>query len=232
MFSWIKKWVDTMHDKEKKKEKYMQDRIKSFNDPIAWKTNFDSLVGWWSNIQTHTLQYDAFWNIVFKQHVLLWFIFLSVFLWVGWSILLPHLWDIIIHAEDIHIIDIYSMGAWILFIIIWIIVFYLSTQNSKIFDFQNGYFYPLRYKKKFWENIHNNRIKGKIAKISDIYALQIIKKRVRSNRDIYDSYELNIVLKNTDRINVINHGVSYIIREDAQEIVDKLRVPVWDVSGI
>ncbi|MGB0431710.1 MAG: hypothetical protein ACPGLV_14650 [Bacteroidia bacterium] len=68
------------------------------------------------------------------------------------------------------------------------------------------------------------------ALLSDIYALQIIRERVRSSKSSYNSFELNLVLKNGDRLNVIDHGNLKRLREDATKLAEFLKVPVWDAS--
>ncbi|MFY0674104.1 MAG: hypothetical protein JXQ87_11895 [Bacteroidia bacterium] len=68
------------------------------------------------------------------------------------------------------------------------------------------------------------------ALLADIYALQIIRERVSSGKSSFTSYELNLVLKNGDRLNVVDHGKLKSIREESKQLADFLQVPVWDAS--
>ena len=43
------------------------------------------------------------------------------------------------------------------------------------------------------------------------------------------SYELNLVLQDGERLNVVDHGSFDVLREDAAKLGEFLGVPVWDV---
>lgn len=63
--------------------------------------------------------------------------------------------------------------------------------------------------------------------ISSIHAIQLIAKIVRGKKSYY-CYELNLVLNNVERINIISHGNKKRIRADANALSEFLAVPVWD----
>jgi hypothetical protein len=65
--------------------------------------------------------------------------------------------------------------------------------------------------------------------IDDIHALQMIKDGDHS--DEYD-YELNIVLKNRDRLNVVCHINGKTIRKQAKELSAMLSIPFWDMTTL
>ena len=77
------------------------------------------------------------------------------------------------------------------------------------------------------------------VRFDDIYAIQLIpetvtqssrshgRRRTRRYRS-YRSYELNLVLKNSQRVNVVDHGKLDAIRQDAQLLAKLIEVPVWD----
>lgn len=66
------------------------------------------------------------------------------------------------------------------------------------------------------------------ADFEDIHALQIVSEHIRSDKSSYYSYELNLVLRNGSRINVVDHGDVDALREDARTLSDFLGKPVWD----
>ena len=68
------------------------------------------------------------------------------------------------------------------------------------------------------------------CKLEDIYALQLIAEYVRGNKSSYYSYEMNLVLKDGNRLNVVDHGNQTKLREDAQALATFLKVPVWDAT--
>lgn len=68
------------------------------------------------------------------------------------------------------------------------------------------------------------------CKLEDIHALQLISEYVRGNKSAYYSYEMNLVLNDGKRLNVVDHGNQAKLREDAQTLAAFLNVPVWDAT--
>lgn len=69
------------------------------------------------------------------------------------------------------------------------------------------------------------------AKLDRIYALQLISERCRSKNSSYHSYELNLVLDDGTRMNVIDHGDRDGMRRDAEALAAFLGTPLWDATG-
>lgn len=68
--------------------------------------------------------------------------------------------------------------------------------------------------------------------LSDVHALQIVCEYVKSN-DLsgpFLSYELNLVLNDKNRRNLMDHHDLSDLRHDAQQLADALKVPLWDDS--
>ena len=61
---------------------------------------------------------------------------------------------------------------------------------------------------------------------SDIKAIQVLEKESHSSDSDIICYELNIVLKNLKRINIVPHGSIDAIKEDAELIAEHLDIPV------
>jgi hypothetical protein len=66
--------------------------------------------------------------------------------------------------------------------------------------------------------------------LDQIYALQLLSEYVSGNKSSYHSYELNLVLDNGRRVNVIDHGSLRSLRDDARTLARFLNVPVWDAT--
>jgi hypothetical protein len=66
------------------------------------------------------------------------------------------------------------------------------------------------------------------TELDGIRALQIIKERCTSKNSSYYSYELNLVLEDGRRLNVVDHGNLERLREDARRLGAFLGKPVWD----
>jgi len=74
----------------------------------------------------------------------------------------------------------------------------------------------------------------KYVPLEEIYALQIISEYCRSsgkNSSSYHSYELNLVLRDRSRLNVVDHGKYSALRSDAEILADFLGIPLWDRIG-
>ena len=110
------------------------------------------------------------------------------------------------------------------------------------------YFVPIVFDRRinaFWKDwksplkvIQTTELKA-FAPLTDIHALQIIRESCeqrdssssgsrRSER--FYSYELNLVLNNTSRINVTDHGDLPRLQEDAKRLSDFLGKPLWDAT--
>jgi hypothetical protein len=66
------------------------------------------------------------------------------------------------------------------------------------------------------------------APLDDIHALQILGERVSGTDGSYDSYELNLVLRDGRRVNVVDHGDYDTLRRDAETLSRFLGRPLWD----
>ena len=92
-------------------------------------------------------------------------------------------------------------------------------------DRHRGYFW--RGRKAPHEVINPNELKN-ACRLDDIHALQLLSEYCRSNKSSYYSYELNLVLRDGNRLNVVDHGDREKIRDDAQTLSAFLNRPVWD----
>lgn len=63
--------------------------------------------------------------------------------------------------------------------------------------------------------------------LNAIIALQIIGEHVISDDNSYNSFELNLVLKDATRINVVDHGKLSTIIIDADTLSKYLNIPIW-----
>lgn len=68
------------------------------------------------------------------------------------------------------------------------------------------------------------------AALTDIRAVQVIPERLRHKESLV-SYEVNLVMADGSRLNLVDHSSQSVIREDAQTLGAFLDVPVWDASS-
>lgn len=73
-------------------------------------------------------------------------------------------------------------------------------------------------------------LKHKIISFNDIHAIQLLSSLKRSSKSSYMTYEVNLVLKNKERVNVVTHPKVEAAKRNADELSSFLSVPVWDMS--
>ena len=66
------------------------------------------------------------------------------------------------------------------------------------------------------------------AEIKTIHALQLISKYCSGAKSYYISYELNLVLADGQRINLVDHGSREKLIADAQTLAKFIAVPLWN----
>lgn len=122
--------------------------------------------------------------------------------------------------------------AGVLSVLTFVIGYLLTNQHmvAKTFDKRTGIFFAgknLQSEKKV--DLRN------MCLLKDIHAIQLLRNYL--NADYLEEgrtytgkqlFEMNLVLKNTYRINVINCSDSYQIRKDARSLAEFLNLSVWD----
>ncbi len=93
----------------------------------------------------------------------------------------------------------------------------------RVFDKQLGLYYR-SYKMDL--HISKKDSKNQIL-LKSIVAIQIIGEHVSSDDGSYKSFELNLVLDDSTRKNVIDHGSLKTIIDDAHVLSEFLNVPIW-----
>lgn len=199
-----------------------------FNDSIALETQWTPLKGGGSNFQTHNLITVNYTRVEFKSTPgakMFSFVFMAfgvgIPAWIGYN--------------TVHKTGQLSQSG-MLFIVLFGLLFfgigsYLFYRFAKpvIFDRTKGMYW------KGWKAPKGYLAQDSIkegSSIGNIHALQILAEFVRSDKSSYYSYELNLVLKDGSRMNVIDHGSSLKIREDAKVLSEFLGVPVWDTGNV
>lgn len=112
----------------------------------------------------------------------------------------------------------------LVFAIVGACLLYFGTAPV-VFDRRRGFFWKGR---KSPGEVIDYRTLQHCAELEKIHALQLISEYCRGNRSSYHSYELNLVLEDGKRINVVDHGDQNKLREDAGNISAFLEKPVWD----
>lgn len=194
-----------------------------FNDPVALKTEWGPCKRGGANFRTHKLKLEFPNRAVFKPTggaAVFYAVFLVLGLvFMGFGILKGINAGNMFNDDSIVIIGISSI-----FVAIGAVLIFFGMRPV-VFDKTTGYFW-----KGFGEpDLYSlNNPKSNTVSFSEIYSLQIISELVRSNKSSYMSYELNLVLKDGNRKNVIDHGKLSKLREDGRNLAEFLNVPLWE----
>ena len=201
------------------------------SDPVAAKTGWSPLIFMNISFQSHMLTKDGFGRYAYKPTLVaklfpIGIIGLPIYGWRVRSVVnedlgypatkatLPFLDD---HGDfDYFICAMFAIG-----------LFFLCRLNQKtVFDLTKGEYRKRSYIGKTGTHVN----------LSEIHAIQLLAGKVNSGtrsartgrrRRSYRTYELNLVLKNSERVHVVSSGLLDPLREDASFLSTKLKVPVW-----
>jgi len=196
---------------------------KSKNLPIKQAVNKYPLKPGGASFRTHKLVQVSSSKIVYQLSIYA-IIFCSIFIFVGIGISL-----FFGFYKKIQITDIENFENWIsfviglVFMITGFVILYL-TGKPRVFDKTSGYFY-----KSFTSN--NKKDNKNVVHLKTIVALQIIGEYIDSDNGGYKSFELNLVLDNSKRINVVDHGKLKSIIKDAKILSEFLNTPIWHATS-
>ncbi len=191
-----------------------------FGDPLAEKTSWLPLKPGGANFKTNILKEIHPGRLEFRASGGM-KIFSGIFAVIGISVLAvklakfpPHP-----HKEDWFLL---AFGA--LFALVGLGMLFFGSIPA-VFDKHHGY-YAKTLKKP--EGIADISAMKNHTKLNRIHAIQLISEFCSGDKSRYYSYELNLVLEDGSRLNVIDHGNVEAIRADAQKLAAFLGKPLWD----
>lgn len=194
-------------------------KLTDTDDPVAQKVSWEPARGGGSNFKTQRAEFSP--NKIVVKKTLGMILFGTVFL-------LPGLGGLLIGAPYNFFNGEAGAGF---FFILWGAGFggaglaMLMMSKPFTFDKLRGVFYR---GKQYGSNPTGK--KKTQGLISEIHAIQLISERVHSSKNNYTSYELNLVLKDGSRVNVMDHGKGKEVENDAKRIARFLDVPIWQAE--
>ena len=195
----------------------------NFNDPVAKHTGWAPAKRGGTNIQTHRLIEISPNRMEFRASFGAKAFYLS-FLFAGIGVLI--FFPFFTRSTDGFSFDgntVIILLIALSFMITGSCLFYFGI-TPIVFDKQNGFFWKGR---KTPEGIFDREVLKQFTKLKNIHALQLISEHVRSDKKRYYSYELNIVLKDSRRINIVDHGKKDKLQKDAETLSAFLGKPIW-----
>ena len=191
--------------------------VYQFDDDIAATTAWCPLQGGGTNFCTHRLVEQAPERLVFKAS--------------GLSLLIPSIFGFVAIACLFSFFFVNDAEAFasvipvgLAFLLVSLLLFYVLIKPI-VFDKCSGL---------YWKGRTRHGLPPKpgelkqSALLSEVHAIQLIPEWVRGSENSYYSYELNLILRDCQRLNVVDHGSRRRIREDAEFLAQFLGVPVWD----
>jgi hypothetical protein len=195
-----------------------------FNDPVADKTSWSPLKRGGASFSTHCLTEVGAQRLEFKAargakafYLLFFFIGVGVLVLFTFTLLEKGISNF--GFEDLFLLFFGSV-----FGTVGACIYHFGTKPI-VFDKQSGYFWK---GKRSPERVINHDSIKTLAKLDDIHAFQLISEYCSGDDSSYYSYELNLIRKDSTRINVVDHGKLDKIREDAQKLANFLEKPLWD----
>ncbi len=198
--------------------------LSQFNDPLAEQTEWTPAKRGGTNIRTHKLVEKTPTRMAFRATSGALFFYL-IFLLSGLAV------TIIVPVSALSKGDfkpelLFPIGIGLVFMVIGSCLTYFGT-NPIVFDTMSGYFWKGR---KDPERVFDiNKLKH-CVRLKEIHALQLLSEYCSGNKSSYYSYELNLILEDGSRLNVVDHGNINKLRKDAAKLSTFLGKPVWDIT--
>ncbi len=189
-----------------------------FGDPLAKEISWSPAQRGGSNFSTHKLIKVSSERVEFRATVFA-KIFYAIFLLVGLGLVTGFFVTLISTGKAV-----LPLLSGLVFAVLGGCLCYFGTKPI-VFDKTLGYFWK---GKKSPQEVANKDSLKCYAEIKDAHALQLISEHIRNNKSSFYSYEINLVLHDGQRINVVDHGNIKKIREDITTLANFLGLPVWD----
>ena len=196
-----------------------------FGDPLASQVEWTPLRPGGTNFCTHRLVSTDPQRWEFRATVGA-LVFYWLFIGTGAAVLLG-VCPFLILSRGIGPESVATAIGGAVFLCIGLLMLKLGT-TPVVFDKRHGWFW--RGRRRPYEVFDPRELKN-CARIEDIHALQLVSEYCRGSKSSYYSYELNLILRDGSRLNVVDHGNLRRLREDAGRLAAHLGKPLWDATA-
>jgi len=202
-----------------------------FNDPLALKTAWTPAKVGGASFQTYKLVGSGPNRFEFKP-TLGAKIFYLFFLFLGLAVLLGFVFRVIFYQDSVWgpLIMVPFIG--LVFTALGIFLLYVGLQ-PRTFDKTIGQYWQGKQPPSPYANPAQQKSSNKASTstpLSQVHALQIVDEYIRTKNNAYMSYEINLVLKDASRVNVLDHANKEKILEDAETLANFLNVKIWNAA--
>lgn len=203
-----------------------ENNLKQNSDTIKSLVSTAPLRSGGASFKTNVLIAESSSKLVYKPAIGVAF-FCLIFLTVGLGVLFFNLVPLFKNNFDIAALNWFLIIFGLIFTGASLFMFY-KFYIPAVFDKQLGMYY-----KTYSFKLHktNRQSEDNYVTLKSIVAIQIIGEHVKSDKGSYKSFELNLVLDDASRKNVVDHGNLKSIIDDAHVLSNFLNVPIWHAES-
>lgn len=194
---------------------------------LKYKVDTSPLKGGGASFKTNVLIAESRSKLMYKPSIGV-ALFCFLFLAVGLGVLFFGIYPLFGNGFDRASVEWFLLLFGLVFASAGGLMFYFFYM-PRVFDKQLGIYYKaynpeIHQRKKETSKIH--------IPLKSIVAIQLIGEHVRSDKGSYQSFELNLVLDDGSRQNVVDHGSLKSIIIDAEVLSEFLNVPIWHADSL
>jgi hypothetical protein len=228
----LKKLLALLEKAGEQRRQGFADKVESFNDQLAHEIEWGSVSGFHIGYRNRKLKKTGNGSVFFQPSIMavlfpLVFVLMGGYIvWVS-SMLKPSIQSVLIYPVStfqhyVHLFPrivetgrIWGQLFGLVFFVIGLVYLYFSVRPIKFSRVDNS------YSKGFWTT--------KKIPFHKIHAIQVVWDT--GETDSPTVYEINLVLKNKERLFVFGHPQEEVVRTDAVELARMLGVPLWDITS-
>ncbi|NRB40016.1 MAG: hypothetical protein HRU20_16365 [Pseudomonadales bacterium] len=192
-------------------------RVSPETDPVADKTHWQVMRGGGANFKTHTLIHTSPHQLLITSSSQM-KIFYLVFIAAGINNVVFNLikyvqlkgLDFALQNPLALFEQFFTVG--LMFVIVGMAIRYFFAADRFCFD----------------KNTQQLDTGNQLIQLGSLHALQVLEETVGgSDSQVFKSYELNLVLKDGQRLHLMDHGHYSAFNHDAEKLADFLAIPIW-----
>ncbi len=229
IFEYIKMFLQHLEEQHKENIKKDQETLKKifegFWDEFAFKVKWNKMLRYEYHGNRKKISYTADKNIMYIRNNYIKNFFKNVLFWTLSWLFLYTCQVIIGPSPTLQDIKKDTFLVYSLFILSLFIVYAICVLTKRALKEKNKITIHKNHGTITMENVLGEKEEIHIWKI---HAIQIIRKVAATRKHAYNYYEVNLVLSNTERRNIINNNSKNNILNQAEELWKYIEKPVWN----
>ena len=191
-----------------------------FEDPVAVQTEWTPAAGGGANFRTQKLIEASPGRLEFRPTLGM-KLFTAIFFLVGLGTFIAGAYALVIGFDGERTPAWFLIPFGLIFGAVAAGMHYVSSR-PKVFDMDMLWYW------KGKQPVDRAEVEQRkdAAPLDVVHAVQLIRELCRGDKSSYYSYEINLVIHDATRINVVDHGKLSAIRQDAQTLAIFIDVPV------